>query len=261
MKYKTLGSRTDIQTAYVFVEGHVGRAVKHHGSEGANPSCIFGCAPKPQWGRGGLEAQPHMLSSLGWSSQRFLVLGVAWKVGTGGSCSTLGTVINYQLIWCFLTDSCTTAGRNFDFQFYKQKWEVGTHLINLPMTAGYLTPQRTLEITVLVQLSEKQKSSQSSQVQILLKQMPAPRFPRFCFGMLCLPVSETQDTQVFMHFKGGSWLNLGKVCELEEGEEALGGTAAVVCRWVLEHSSRRAGSMALCKADSTDVLQLSLGLI
>lgn len=105
---------------------------------------------------------------------------------------------------------------------------MGTHLINPPMTAGYLTPQRTLEITILAQLSEKQKSSQSSQVQILLKQMPAPRFPRFCFGMLCLPVSETQDTQVFMHFKGGSWLNLGKVCELEEGEEALGGTAAVV---------------------------------
>lgn len=62
MKYKTLGSRTDIQTAYVFVEGRVGTAVKHHGSEEANPICIFGCASKPQWGRGGFEAQPCHLN-------------------------------------------------------------------------------------------------------------------------------------------------------------------------------------------------------
>lgn len=83
---------------------------------------------QPQWGRAGFEAQPccaHMLSSLGWSSQRFLVLGAAWKVGTDGSCSTLGTAINYQLIRCFPIDSCTTAGRNSDFQFYKQKMGSG----------------------------------------------------------------------------------------------------------------------------------------
>lgn len=68
---------------------------------------------------------------------------------------------------------------------------------------------------------------------------------------------------MFMHFKGGSWLNLGKACELKEGEKALGRTAAVAllvqaCRWALEQSCRGAGSVALWKADSTDVLQLSL---
>lgn len=143
---------------------------------------------------------------------------------------------------------------------------MGTHLLNPPMTARYLTPQRTLEITVLAQLSEKQKSSQSSQVQILLKQMPASRFPRFCFGMLCPPVSETQDTQVFMHFEGGSWLNLGKDLWTGGGGKALERTAAVISlvqphRWALELSSCREGVMALWKADSTDALQLSLWLI
>lgn len=49
------------------------------------------------------------------------MLGAAQTVGTDGSCSTSGTAIYYQLIWCFPIDSCTTAGTNFDFQFYKQK--------------------------------------------------------------------------------------------------------------------------------------------
>lgn len=49
-------------------EGHVDRAVKHDGSEEANPSCIFGLASKaaPVGKRStALPSQPHMLSSLG----------------------------------------------------------------------------------------------------------------------------------------------------------------------------------------------------
>lgn len=78
-----------------------------------------------------------------------------------------------------------------------------------------------------------------------------------------LLTSETQDTQAFMHFKGGPWLNLGKVCELKEREKALGRSAAVVLLVQMGVGAQLllGGINALWKADSTDVLQLSLWLI
>lgn len=63
-----------------------------------------------------------------------------------------------------------------------------------------------------------------------------------------------------MHFKGGPWLNLGKVCELKEREKALGRSAAVVLLVQMGVGTQLllGGINALWKADSTDVLQLSL---
>lgn len=119
-----------------------------------------------------------------------------------------------------------------------------------------------MEITVFAPLTEKQKNFSEQPSTNSTKANASAEISQVLFWD-APPVSETQDTQVFMHFKGGSWLNLGKACELKEGEKALGRTAAVVLlvqgrRWALEQSSRLAGSMAPWKADSTDVLQLSL---
>lgn len=81
-------------------------------------------------------------------------------MGTDDSCSTLGTAINDQMIWCFLIDSCATAESQIGIllcSFSRRKWELGPNLIKPPMAARYLAPQKALEIAALAQLSEKKR--------------------------------------------------------------------------------------------------------
>ena len=103
---------------YICTVGHVDRAVKHDGSKEANSRCISGRASKAapdgeaEGSRHG-AALPARLRHLGpmCCTPSLLVLGAAQKAGTDDSCSTLVMVINYQIIWCFPVDSCTTAER------------------------------------------------------------------------------------------------------------------------------------------------------
>ena len=91
------------------------------------------------------------------------MLGAAQKAGTDDSCSTLETAINYQMIWRFPIDSCTTAESQIGIllcSFSSRKWELGPNLIKSPVTARYLTPQKALEIAALAQLSGKKKFSE-----------------------------------------------------------------------------------------------------
>lgn len=119
----------------VCTEGHVDRAVKHDGSEEANPSCIFGRASKaaPSGEAEGLRHGPAI------STPHAELTGVQFPKALGAGCCTesgdkwfllnTGTAVNYQLIRCSPRDSCTTAGRNFAFKFYKQKMG-GGHTFN-----------------------------------------------------------------------------------------------------------------------------------